>query len=243
MSLVVKNMESGYRGVPVLKNINIEIDAHQIVGLIGLNGAGKSTLLKTILGLLKPLQGTIEINGESLLTNQAEYAKQLAYIPETPVLYEELTLKEHIEMTALGYGIPVDEVMKRAEPLLKLFRLDQHLNWFPIHFSKGMKQKVMIVCALVTEAKVLIIDEPFLGLDPLAIRHFTQLMKEAAAKGAAIIFTTHVLSIAEDLCDRYLMLQTGEIIAAGQLPDLQTQLNMPGASLDDLYVKMTEDVL
>ncbi|MBK0348266.1 ABC transporter ATP-binding protein [Aerococcaceae bacterium zg-ZJ1578] len=240
MALEVKTMASGYRNVPVLQDINFSIELGEIVGLIGLNGAGKSTLLKTILGLLKPLKGEIAINGTTIFENQQQYAQQLAYIPETPVLYDELTLKEHLEMTALGYDLPIEVVMQRAEPLLKLFRLDKHLNWFPIHFSKGMKQKVMIICAFVTDAKVLIIDEPFLGLDPLAINHFKMLMQERAAAGTAIIFTTHVLSIAEQLCHRYLMLQNGQLVASGQLEALQTQLSLPNATLDELYLAMTE---
>ena len=240
MSLVVKNMSSGYRGIPVLKKINFTIPYGEIVGLIGLNGAGKSTLLKTILGLLKPIEGQITIGNQTINEHQSQFSQQLAYIPETPVLYEELTLKEHLEMTALGYGLPIETVMERAMPLLKLFRLENHLNWFPIHFSKGMKQKVMIICAMVTDAKVMIIDEPFLGLDPLAIKHFTELLQQRAQQGTAIIFTTHVLMIAEQLCDQYLMLQAGEIIAKGDLKTIQEQFGQPEATLDELYVQMTE---
>ncbi|MDT2767926.1 ABC transporter ATP-binding protein [Globicatella sulfidifaciens] len=240
MSLVVKNMSSGYRGIPVLKKINFTIPYGEIVGLIGLNGAGKSTLLKTILGLIKPIEGHITIGNQTINEHQSQFSQQLAYIPETPVLYEELTLKEHLEMTALGYGLPIATVMERAKPLLKLFRLENHLNWFPIHFSKGMKQKVMIICAMVTDAKVMIIDEPFLGLDPLAIKHFTELLQQRAQQGTAIIFTTHVLMIAEQLCDQYLMLQAGEIIAKGDLKTIQEQFGQPEATLDELYVQMTE---
>ena len=240
MSLVVKNMSSGYRGIPVLKKINFTIPYGEIVGLIGLNGAGKSTLLKTVLGLIKPIEGQITIGNQTINEHQSQFSQQLAYIPETPVLYEELTLKEHLEMTALGYGLPIETVMERAKPLLKLFRLENHLNWFPIHFSKGMKQKVMIICAMVTDAKVMIIDEPFLGLDPLAIKHFTELLQQRAQQGTAIIFTTHVLMIAEQLCDQYLMLQAGEIIAKGDLKTIQEQFGQPEATLDELYVQMTE---
>ena len=240
MSLVVKNMSSSYRGIPVLKKINFTIPYGEIVGLIGLNGAGKSTLLKTILGLIKPIEGQITIGNQTINEHQSQFSQQLAYIPETPVLYEELTLKEHLEMTALGYGLPIETVMERAKPLLKLFRLENHLNWFPIHFSKGMKQKVMIICAMVTDAKVMIIDEPFLGLDPLAIKHFTELLQQRAQQGTAIIFTTHVLMIAEQLCDQYLMLQAGEIIAKGDLKTIREQFGQPEATLDELYVQMTE---
>lgn len=239
MLLKIRDLKSGYRNIPVVEEINIEIHSGQIVGLIGLNGAGKSTLLKTILGLIQPIAGKIEVLGETFTSKAQAYASQIAYIPETPVLYDELTLQEHLEMTALGYQIPLELVMERSMPLLKLFRLDKHLNWYPIHFSKGMKQKVMIVCALVTDAKLLIIDEPFLGLDPLAINHFKQLMQKKAQEGCGIIFTTHVLTIAEQLCDKYLFLQKGKIVGDGQLADLQRQFNMPNATLDDLYIEMT----
>lgn len=240
MTLEVKHLFSGYRQVPVLKDINFTIRYGDIVGLIGLNGAGKSTLLKTILGLIEPQEGSVTIEGQSMIDNHQHYAQSIAYIPETPILYEELTLQEHIEMTALGYNIPIDIAMERAQPLLKLFRLDTNLNWFPTHFSKGMKQKVMVICALITDAKILIIDEPFLGLDPLAIRDFTNLLKERAKGGTAILFTTHVLTIADELCDYFLMLRSGQLIGKGHLDDLRQQFQMPEASLDDIYIAMTE---
>lgn len=240
MTLQVEQLFSGYRNVPVVKDVSFNIQPGEVVALIGLNGAGKSTLLKTILGLLPALKGQILLNGRTIVADHAAYAKQVAYIPETPILYEELTLKEHLEMTALGYGLPIEEVMKRAEPLLKLFRLDKHLSWFPSHFSKGMKQKVMVICALVTDAKLLIIDEPFLGLDPLAIKHFTELLQERARQGTAILLTTHVLGIADSLCDRYIMLQAGEIVVQGNLEQLREALGASEASLDELYVQMAQ---
>ncbi|MCW6663038.1 ABC transporter ATP-binding protein [Aerococcaceae bacterium NML190073] len=240
MTLQVEQLFSGYRNVPVVKDVSFNIQPGEVVALIGLNGAGKSTLLKTILGLLPALKGQILLNGRTIVADHAAYAKQVAYIPETPILYEELTLKEHLEMTALGYGLPIEEVMKRAEPLLKLFRLDKHLSWFPSHFSKGMKQKVMVICALVTDAQLLIIDEPFLGLDPLAIKHFTELLQERARQGTAILLTTHVLGIADSLCDRYIMLQAGEIVVQGNLEQLREALGASEASLDELYVQMAQ---
>ena len=240
MTLQVEQLFSGYRQVPVIKDINFTIQAGEVVALIGLNGAGKSTLLKTILGLLPAQKGRVTLNGRTILDGHAAYAKQIAYIHETPILYEELTLKEHLEMTALGYGLPVEEVMKRAEPLLQMFRLDKHLSWFPTHFSKGMKQKVMVICALVTDATLLIIDEPFLGLDPLAIKRFSELLKMRANQGTSILLTTHVLGIADTLCDRYLMLQSGEVVAQGDLETLRATFKAEGATLDELYVRMAE---
>ncbi|WP_124059231.1 ABC transporter ATP-binding protein [Vaginisenegalia massiliensis] len=238
MVLKVHSLYSGYRQVPIIKNAQFEIKAGEIVGLIGLNGAGKSTLLKTILGLLTPMQGHISLGDITIRQDHQAYARQIAYIPETPILYDELTLKEHIEMTALGYGLSEEEAMKRAQPLLSLFRLDQHLNWFPAYFSKGMKQKVMVICALITDAKLLVIDEPFLGLDPLAIKHFADLLEQRAAQGTAIILTTHILSIADQLCDRFLFLSQGQIVAQGDKTSLQTHYHKPTATLDDLYLAL-----
>lgn len=240
MRLNVENIFSGYRQVPVIKEVSFQLEEGQITGLIGLNGAGKSTLMKTILGLIQPYQGEIRLNGHTIEEDHEAYAGQIAYIPETPILYDSLTLDEHLEMTALGYGLPIEEVKKRAQPLLDLFRLGDKGKWFPTHFSKGMKQKVMVVCALVTEASLLIIDEPFLGLDPLAIRDFTRLLLDLKAQGKTILLTTHILSLAPQLCDNYLLLQAGQIVGRGSLDDLGQAFGMAGAALEEIYIHMTE---
>ncbi|WP_273478699.1 ABC transporter ATP-binding protein [Ignavigranum ruoffiae] len=241
--LEVEHLYSGYQNVAVIQDVNFNLKAGQITGLIGLNGAGKSTLLKTILGLLPIQSGRVAINQQTLDQDHQAYARQIAYIPETPILYEGLTLQEHIEMTALGYGLDRQTALDRAQPLLERFRLAQNLNWFPTHFSKGMKQKVMVICALITDAQLFIIDEPFLGLDPLAIRDLINLLKARAEAGAAILLTTHVLSIAPNLCDRYLLLQKGQLKGAGNLADLRQHFEMPSASLEDIYIRMTEGVV
>lgn len=240
--LEVEHLYSGYQNVAVIQDVSFNLMAGQITGLIGLNGAGKSTLLKTILGLLPIQSGRVAINQQTLDQDHQAYARQIAYIPETPILYEGLTLQEHIEMTALGYGLDRQTALDRAQPLLERFRLAQNLNWFPTHFSKGMKQKVMVICALITDAQLFIIDEPFLGLDPLAIRDLTDLLKARAEAGAAILLTTHVLSIAPNLCDRYLLIQKGQLKGAGNLADLRQHFEMPSASLEDIYIRMTEGV-
>ncbi len=240
MSIEINNLSSGYRRIPVIKHINAQLDPGEVVSLIGLNGAGKSTLLKTILGLIQPLEGEVLLNGISLLDDQMSYAGSIGYIPETPILYEELTLREHLEMVALGYQLPLDLIMERAQPMLEKFRLADKLDWFPTHFSKGMKQKVMIICAFVTDATIFIIDEPFLGLDPVGIQDLMNLMRQRAKTGATILFTTHVLSMADQLADRYLLMRSGEIVADGNLSQLQEQFELPGATMDEIYLKLAE---
>lgn len=239
MTLTVKHLSGGYFQHPVLKDLNFEIENGKLVALIGLNGAGKSTTIKEIIGLLKPTSGSIEIDGLSLNKSASQYRQKIGFIPESPVLYEELTLREHIEVTAMAYDIPMDVAMQRADKLLKTFRLEKRLDWFPANFSKGMKQKVMIVCAFLIEPSLYIIDEPFLGLDPLAIHALLELLKEEKAKGKSILMSTHVLSTAEKYCDRFIFLHEGQIKSQGTLAQIKEQFAMPDASLDELYLALT----
>lgn len=241
MGLKIENLTGGYGSFPVLKEVSLEVNNGELVGLIGLNGAGKSTLIKHIIGLLSPMKGKIEVDGDTLKTAEKKYYSHIGFIPETPSLYEELTLKEHIEVTAMAYDIPMDVAWERVQPLLKKFRLEEKLDWFPVHFSKGMKQKVMILCAFMIEPTLCIIDEPFLGLDPLAIDSLLQLMVEAKEAGAAILMSTHILATAEKFCDRFIVLHEGKVLATGTLEELQAQFSMPNASLDEIYLSLTKE--
>lgn len=240
MTLKVSHLVGGYSQIPVLKDVSFEVQPGELVGLIGLNGAGKSTTIKHIIGLLEPQKGEITINGVTLFDDPKKYKTKLAYIPETPVLYDELTLKEHLELTMMAYNLDHDEAWKKANRLLKMFRLDKKLDWFPANFSKGMRQKVMITCAFITNAEIFIIDEPFYGLDPLAIRDLTGLIDEVKVQGAAVLMSTHVLETAQKICDRFVMLNHGQVEAQGDLSDLQDQMNKQDADLSDIYLEMTQ---
>lgn len=239
--LEIKNLTGGYVHVPVLKDVSFTVESGKLVGLIGLNGAGKSTTINEIIGLLTPYSGEINIDGLTLRANPREYRQQIGYIPETPSLYEELTLREHIETVAMAYGIEQEQAFERVEPLLKMFRLDQKLDWFPVHFSKGMKQKVMIICAFVVDPSLFIVDEPFLGLDPLAISDLIQLLDEEKKKGKSILMSTHVLDSAEKMCDSFVILHKGQVRAKGDLPQLRQAFDMPEASLNDIYLVLTKE--
>lgn len=241
MSLAIQHVTGGYGHLPVLKDINFEVQNGEMIGLIGLNGAGKSTTIKNIIGLLTPQKGTITVDNLTLQQDPENYRKKIGYIPETPSFYEELTLREHIEVTAMAYGIPKEEAMQRAETLLKTFRLENRLEWFPVNFSKGMKQKVMVLCAFLIQPSLYIIDEPFLGLDPLAINALLELMVTMKEQGAAILMSTHILATAEKYCDRFVVLHEGEVRAQGTLQELQTEFELPGSSLDEIYIALTKE--
>ncbi|WP_249630377.1 ABC transporter ATP-binding protein [Streptococcus uberis] len=240
--LKIENLTGGYLNIPVLKNISFTIEDGELVGLIGLNGAGKSTTIKEIIGLLKPYNGEITIDGLSIEQDNQNYRKKIGFIPETPSLYEELTLKEHIEITAMAYDIPVEKALQRAESLLETYRISDKLDWFPSLFSKGMKQKVMIICAFIIDPSLFILDEPFLGLDPLAIADLVSHLEEEKKKGKSILMSTHVLDSAEKMCDRFIILHKGQIKAQGTLEELRKSFGQSGASLNDIYLMLTKEV-
>ncbi|MDH5104259.1 ABC transporter ATP-binding protein [Lentilactobacillus diolivorans] len=241
MTLEVSNLVGGYSQVPVLNDVSFDVKNGELVGLIGLNGAGKSTTINHIIGLLTPFKGTIKINGTTLNEDVKAYKQQIAYIPEAPIVYKELTLKEHLEMTMLAYNLNQEDAWARAHRLLKKFRLDNKLDWFPDNFSKGMRQKVMIVCAFLTNAKLFIIDEPFLGLDPLAVNDLLNLISDRKKQGASILMSTHVLDTAQRYCDRFVLLHNGKVRTEGTLEKLRTLFPNAGDSLNDIYLSLARE--
>ncbi|EEI23494.1 ABC transporter ATP-binding protein [Lentilactobacillus hilgardii] len=241
MTLQISNLVGGYSQVPVLKDVTFDVKDGELVGLIGLNGAGKSTTINHIIGLLTPFKGSVKINGVAIDDDVKKYKQQIAYIPEQPIVYKELTLKEHLEMTMLAYNLDQNEAWKRADKLLKTFRLENKLNWFPDNFSKGMRQKVMIVCAFLTNAKLFIIDEPFLGLDPLAVNDLLNLISERKRQGASILMSTHVLDTAQRYCDRFVLLHDGKVRTEGTLAQLQALFPEAGKSLNDIYLTLARE--
>ncbi|MED4568417.1 ABC transporter ATP-binding protein [Brevibacillus agri] len=240
--LEVNNVTGGYSpSHAVIKNISFAIHSHEIVALIGLNGAGKSTTIKHILGLLQPLDGSIQIAGQSFQSSPDSYRLSYGYIPESPIYYEELTLWEHIELMAMSHGLDKEEFAKRAELLLKEFRMEEMKNRFPQQFSKGMRQKLMIMMALLVQPPLYIVDEPILGLDPLGIRALLTWLQRCKEQGAGILMSTHILATAEKYCDRFIILHKGEIKAQGTLDELRQFTGLSNHSLDDIYLQIVED--
>lgn len=243
MTLEIKDLTGGYGQVAVLKKESFKVEDGQVVGLIGLNGAGKSTTIKHIIGLLTPRGGQILIDGMSLNQDVEGYRKKIAYVPEMPILYPELTLKEHIDLTIMAYGLDHDKTWSNATKLLKTFRLDNKLEWFPQNFSKGMKQKVMIVCAFMTDARLFIIDEPFTGLDPLAVNDLLNIVEQKKQEGCSVLMSTHILATVQDHADKFILLNHGQVRADGTLEQLKAKFNMQDANLDDIYIKMSHEDL
>ncbi len=241
MVLEITNLTGGYTRKAVIKDLSFQIDRGEIVGLIGLNGAGKSTTIKHIMGLMEAFQGEIKVNQLTLEDNPIAYRQSIAFVPETPMVYRELTLKEHLEITAMAYDIDFDQLMKEAMPLLEKFRLEGRLDWFPEDFSKGMKQKLMITSALVSNPSLLLIDEPFVGLDPIAIMDLEELLLFEKEKGNSVLLSTHMLSNAEKLCDSFVILHKGIVYAKGTTEELSEEFNLKDADLEDIYRYLVEE--
>lgn len=240
MALQINELTGGYTNYPIIQDISFDVKSGETVGLIGLNGAGKSTTLKHVMGLLEPFSGKIYVDDLTVQNEPQAYRQNIAYVPEAPALYEELTLREHIEITAISYNLVNTQYEKLADELLRVFRLEDRLDWFPSNFSKGMQQKVMIVCAFLANPSLYVIDEPFIGLDPIAIRDLLILLDEKKADGASILMSTHVLSTAEQYCDRFVILHEGKMKAQGTMDELRENFGLVDASLEEIYIMATE---
>lgn len=235
--LQVENLYGGYfLGKPILHDLSFSVNPGEMIGLIGLNGAGKSTTIKHLLGLLQPQRGEIRISGRRPSREEPAYRSQLAYVPEAPELYAELTIREHLRLSAMVYGLEEAEFERRMQRLSEQFQMRDKLNSFPQQLSKGMKQKVMIMCAFLVEPPLYIIDEPFLGLDPFSMRSLLELMVDRKQEGASLLISSHILSTIEKYCDRYIVLHQGRSIASGTLSELKKQAGVGSAdTLEDTF--------
>ncbi|MDQ8734967.1 ABC transporter ATP-binding protein [Paenibacillus sp. LHD-38] len=205
--------EAGYEeGKPIIRQILLEVAPGELVGLIGPNGAGKSTTIKTILGLMAHVNGEIVFGGKN---------KRYAYVPEQPVFYEYMTLWEHLHLAASAFGIEERQFANKADELLERFRLLEEKHHYPAHFSKGMQQKLMLIIAFLLEPDVYIVDEPFVGLDPRATTDFLKLLEGERERGAGVLMSTHVLDTAERICNRFVLINNGSVVARGGLEQVR----------------------
>lgn len=221
--LELKNVTTSLSRRVLIKNISFQLYKGEVVALVGHNGAGKSTVMKTIMNMLKKETGTIATLGKYDQDNELlEFKSTIAYLPEEPLLLTELTVMQHFQLYAMSYKL--DEVLfeKRIAEYVKGFELETKLTSYPEELSKGMRQKVQIICSLLPDVPVLLIDEPFMGLDVFAIDYLLALLQEKTASGTSILLTTHQLERVRDLTDRFILLEAGEMIATGQSADFET---------------------
>lgn len=230
--LSVSIRSAGYEaGQSIIRDIAFEVGAGQMIGLIGPNGAGKSTTIKAVLGLLNHVDGDVKHGGPT---------GRYAYVPEHPVLYEYFTLWEHLRLAAAAFGLAEAEFAPRAEALLEQFRLTDSRHELPVKFSKGMQQKLMLIIGLMLEPDLYIVDEPFIGLDPRATKDLLDILERERRRGAGILMSTHVLDTAEKICDGFVLVNRGAVVASGTLDDVRRQAGQEdGTALFDCFLALT----
>lgn len=217
-------------------DLSFHIGKGEIVGFVGPNGAGKSTTIKMLTGILKPTEGRAEVNGFDIVKQPLEAKKSLAYVADNPDMLLQLKGIEYINFIADIYGIPEGERKQRIDELAERFGIVDSLNTSMREYSHGMRQKLMIIAALIHNPPAWILDEPMTGLDPAAAFELKEMMREHAAKGNSVLFSTHVLEVAEKLCDKILIINHGHELYQGTLEDLEKQ--HPGVDLEKIFLDM-----
>lgn len=237
--LEVKGLTKKYGNELVVENLSFRVNTGEIFGLLGPNGAGKTTALKMITGLVKPDEGIITVCGFDNITNPVEMKKQIGFIPDDLNLYDYLTGREYIEFMADLWEIPSEECLECTEKLLPLLNLEYKFDHFIKTYSKGMQQKIALLGALVHKPKILILDEPLTGLDPESSKLIKDYLKGYVREGNCIIFSTHILEVAEKLCDRLLIINKGRVVGLGTLSQLRETARAGNNSLEDIFLELT----
>jgi len=238
----LKSLTKEFGNFRAVDDLNLTVKKGEIFGFIGPNGAGKTTTIKMIGGLLEPTAGTIAIAGIDM-RKQPEAAKsKIGFIPDRPYIYEKLTGMEFLKFTADLYGVPDEIFSQKARENLEMFSLSDWANELIESYSHGMKQRLIMSAALLHDPRVIIVDEPMVGLDPMAIMMVKNLFQRLARKGVTIFMSTHTLAVAEDTCDRIGIIHRGCMIASGTTADLQREANVTNADLERVFLNLTSEV-
>lgn len=234
--LEIKDLYKSYGQKQVLKGINIKVDRGDIYGFIGKNGAGKTTTIKCIVGINNFEKGKITIDGMDILESSLECKKVTAYIPDNPELYEFMTGQKYLNFIASVFELDYKLTKEKIDELAGIFDIEDALYEPISSYSHGMKQKLAIISALIHKPKLLILDEPFVGLDPAATHYLKEEFKKMVKEGSAIFFSTHVLEVAQSLCNKVAIIKDGEIVISGYTKDVVSD-----SSLEDIFMELIND--
>lgn len=225
--------------VRAINNLSLDIQEGQVYGLLGPNGSGKSTLMKMMVGLVRPDSGELSIFGVSPHESPVEVRSIIGYVPETPRLYDFLTAREYLEFVSDLYGIRKEEKRSRISHFIEAFGLVGREDELLSGYSQGMRQKVAIIGALLHRPRLLILDEPLNGLDPMSAKIVKDLLDKLCEEGVTTIFSTHVLEIAQAVCDRVAILFNGSLLSEGNVDELRARAGMEDSSLEEVFLKLT----
>jgi ABC-2 type transport system ATP-binding protein len=236
----LKGLTKRYGNLVAVDHLNLLIPKGEIFGFIGPNGAGKTTTINMIGGILVPTSGTVMICGINMESDPEKAKRKIGFIPERPYLYEKLTGMEFLKFIADLYGVGEDVFLIKSQEKLEMFFLSDWSDDLIESYSHGMKQRLVMAAALVHDPEVIIVDEPMVGLDPLAIKMVKNLFRSLAKQGTTVFISTHTLKVAEDICDRIGIIHKGALIASGTPEDLKRQVNETDADLEQVFIRLTE---
>ena len=237
--LTIKEIEKSYEDYYVIKKMSFSIQKGKLYGILGPNGAGKSTLMNIIVGLLKMDSGSVKLNGINLHEDPISFKKNIGFVEDFPNLYDYLTGWEYLNFLGDVRNIPRWKQDEFISELYYKFNIDNKLNNFIKSYSKGMRQKIAIMGALLHQPKLLILDEPFSGLDPISIRVIKAYLKEYVGNDNSLIFSAHILDVAQNICEEVIIVDDGKILASGDLSQLRTQANNSG-DLEEIFYQITQ---
>jgi len=234
----VRGLTKLYGSFTAVHDLSFEVGVGEVLGLVGPNGAGKTTTLRCLAGIIAPSRGTVAVAGHDIRTEAIEAKRALAFIPDEPHLFDYLSVEEHLRFIARLYGVA--DVDARLPALLDELELSEKRRALPGELSRGMRQKLAIACGLLHSPSVLILDEPLTGLDPAGIRRMRQTISARAAAGTAVILSSHLLNLVEELCTRLVVLRRGECVAFGTLGQIIAERpDLAGRSLEDVFLALT----
>ncbi len=236
----VINYIKRFGNLVAVNDISFEVHEGEVYGILGPNGAGKTTTLKLLMGLLEPDSGTGRILGIDCSEESIEVKKQVGYVPEEHILYESLTPRELFEFIASIRDLPDIKTRNKIRKMSKALGLSEYLNQMILTLSQGNQQKVLLVSALLHSPKLLILDEPFSGLDVKSVRIMKDIIGIQKENGGAVLLSTHIMEVAQGLCDRIGILDNGRLVAEGTLEELRMQAEQEGATLEQLFLQLTE---
>jgi ABC-2 type transport system ATP-binding protein len=237
----VRDLHKVYRQTVAVGGLTFRVEPGEILGLLGPNGAGKTTTMRAIAGVIPPTHGTLAVDGHDVVAAPVPAKRALAYVPDDPKLFDALTVWEHLVFVASAYQVA--DFRARAEQLIDEFELREHRNKLGQELSRGMRQKVAICCAYLHAPRAILVDEPLTGLDPRGIRTMKHSLRERAAAGAAVVISSHLLALIEDLCGRMLILHRGRQLFYGTIAEAREVCGgaASDSSLEDVFFRVTED--
>ena len=238
--LEIKNLTKKFGDKVAVDNIDLSVKSGEIYGFLGPNGAGKTTTIKMIVGMLMPDGGSITVDGIDAINDDVEAKRQIAYVPDSPEIYDIMTGRQYLNFIADVFELSDEERNKQIDRYAEVFEMKDNLDVMIAGYSHGMKQKIVIMGALIHSPKLLILDEPMVGLDAKSSFRLKEIMRALADEGRTVFFSTHVMEVAENICDRIGIINRGKVIAVGTLDEIKVAAKDTG-SLEKIFLELTDD--